>query len=192
METIIHALIFAIAWRIRGGMGNELVRKLLKKPEFVDEEKTKRWEIPNFYCWSAPALVLTISSISSIWSPVVFGLAIIGCSLGYLEQIAKLFGFKSGFNLDDKELRTWKNYALLSARGMWTCLPLALVSQLSLFFPLLEYPYSPHLWYGVMAGAIMPACYRIGFMIPEKKGVISHSQYGEWMYGLAVGVALYG
>jgi hypothetical protein len=77
--------------------------------------------------------------------------------------------------------RTWRNYAWLSARGAFITLPLALC-----FFPLY-----PHLWLSVAAGALMPACYLLGVVIPEKKGIISHSQYAEWFIGISIGAALW-
>lgn len=162
MEPIL-ILLAGLAYRIRGGLGNEYVRKLLKKPE--------GWEIPNNYIRSVWALYVAMIFPISLLSPLIFMLALIGVIPGY-------FGGK--FDLTLKQNRTWKNYAWLSARGAWICLPLAVCF----------YTIYPWLFLGVIAGAFMPVWYLIGTVIPEKKGVISHSQIGEWLIGLSIGGAL--
>jgi hypothetical protein len=107
-----------IAGRIRGGLGNELARKLLGKPE--------GWELSNTLICGVWGLYIA-AILPLTWATPLVAL-IVGATakIGYLKQIGEYFGFKSGFNLADKELRTWKNYALLSCRGALILLPAAL------------------------------------------------------------------
>jgi hypothetical protein len=149
-----------LAWRIRGGMGNSLAQKLLRKPA--------EWEIPNTYirliCAAYFALLLPLA----IDTPIYIGLFFVGVVLGY---------FGGEFNLALKENRTWQNYLRLALRGGFVCLPALTYAVLSLspnIYPLL---------YGVAFGLLLPACYLIGFALPEKKGVISHSQIAEAIFG---------
>lgn len=184
MQELILILLGGVAGRVRGGMFNETVRKMLGKPEFVINEKGEKegWEIPNnIICgiWGIYiAAILPLTWASPLLALVVGATA----KIGYLKQVGEYFGFKSGFNLADKELRTWQNYLLLSARGILVILPAYLCF----------YQLYPQLLGGVLAGSLLPIAYIIGFTIPEKKGIVSHSQYGEWIIypTIAAGILL--
>lgn len=167
MGWLIDIILGIIAYRIRGGLGNEFIRKLLGKPI--------GWEIPNNIACIPWALHIMLLFPLSWASLLLFIIIHQTAKIGYLKQISEYFGFPSGFNLAKKENRTWQNYSLLSARGMLICLP-----ALSL------YQYYPSLLGGVLAGALTPIFYLIGAYIPERKGIISHSQYGEWLIGIAI------
>lgn len=151
------------AGRIRGGMFNETVRDFLHKPP--------AWEIPNTIICGIWGIYIA-AMLPLTWATPLVAL-IVGATakIGYLKQVGEYFGFKSGFNLADKELRTWQNLSLLSVRGILVILPAYLCS----------YQLYPQLLGGVLAGMLTPLCYIIGFTIPEIKGKISHSQYGEWI-----------
>lgn len=155
MFSIIAAILGGIAYRIRGGMLDDIIGR----------------EIPNNYIRSVWALYVMFMLPLSVWSPVIFALALVGVIPGY-------FGGK--FDLTKRENRTWKNYAWLSLRGAFIMSPLALC------FTMLY----PWLWLGVLAGALMPMWYWIGIKIPEKKPYVSHSQIGEWFIGLSIGAVL--
>jgi amino acid permease len=168
MGWMITGILGAIAYRIRGGLGNEFVRRMLGK--------RAEWEIPNtIICGVWGVFVSLLFPLS--WATPLLAL-IVGATakIGYLKQIAHYFNFPSGFDLAKKENRTWKNYSLLSARGMLICLP-AYILLHSLY---------PQLLGGVLAGVLMPICYIIGFTIPEIMGKISQSQYGEILIGATV------
>lgn len=158
MQELILIALGGVFYRVRGGLGNETARKLLGKPE--------GWEIPNRYIRAAWALFLTCLFPWTFASPILFGLFFLGASIGYLG---------GEFNLALRENRTWENYLLLSVRGALICLP-----------ALCLYPLYPSLLGGVLAGALMPICFLIGFTIPEIKGRISHSQWGELLIGATV------
>lgn len=168
MGWLILTLLGGVAYRIRGGMGNEFVRKMLGKPA--------EWEVSNtLICGIWGVFISLLFPIS--WTTLLLALVIGGTAkIGYLKQVAEYFGFPSGFNLALKENRTWQNYSLLSARGALICLPAYLCF----------YQLYPSLLGGVLLGALMPICYLIGFTIPEIKSRISHSQYGEIMIGATV------
>lgn len=169
---IIQAIACAVSYRIRGGMGNEWCRKLLGKPA--------EWEVPNnIICgiWG----ITVAATLTITWATPLVALVVgVTAKIGYLKQVAEYFGFPSGFDLTRKENVSWQNLSLLSARGALILLPAALC-----FCQLY-----PHLWYGVLAGACMPIWYYLGTLIPERKGVISHSQIGELLIGLSIGIAL--
>lgn len=177
MDLIFQIIIGVITYRISGGLGNEFVRKLLGKPQFVTNEKGEQegWEIPNNIACIPWALHIALLFPLSWTTPLLLIIVHQTKKIGYLKQVGEHFGFPSGFNLAKKENRTWKNYLLLSARGILICLP-----ALSL------YKYFPSLLGGAVGGALMPICYLIGFAIPEIKGKISHSQYGECLIAVAV------
>lgn len=160
---MIPAFLFALCYRIRGGFGNEITRRLLKKPQ--------GWEIENGYIRILCAISLAITAFG--WNPTIWQvlLAFAGIAPGY---------FKGKFDLSLKENRTWQNYAWLSARGMFICLPLALCFGLSY----------PQLWLGVLAGALMPACYLAGQIVGKYSKLQSPSQWGEWLIGLSIGIVL--
>jgi len=169
---IITAILCAISYRISGGLGNELVRKTLGK--------SVGWEMPNnIICLQWGICVSLLFPIT--WATPLIAL-IVGATrkIGYLKQVAGYFGFPSGFDLTRKENCTWQNLSLLSVRGALIILPAALCF----------YQLYPVLWHGVLAGALMPAWYLIGTFIPEKKGVISHSQIGEILIGASIGAVL--
>lgn len=171
--------------RIRGGFGNEMCRKILGKPD--------GWELPNNLICGLWGVYISLLFPLSIMTPVLALIVGATAKIGYLKQVAKYFGFPSGFNLALKENRTWKNYALLSARGALVCFPAYLCF----------YQLYPSLLGGVLAGLFMPIAYLIGFSLPETKvkimprniyGLkipeikieISHSQYGEWIIYSAI------
>ena len=163
METIILILLGGLAGRIRGGMFNESVRNFLHKPP--------AWEIPNTIICGVWGLYIAAILPLTWASPLVALIVGVTAKIGYLKQVGEYFGFKSGFNLALKENRTWQNYSLLSARGILVILPAYLCF----------YQLYPQLLGGVLAGSLLPIAYIIGFTIPEIKGKISHSQYGEWI-----------
>lgn len=178
MDLIFQIIIGVITYRISGGLGNEFVRKLLGKPQFVTNEKGEQegWEIPNNIACIPWALHIALLFPLSWTTPLLFIIVHQTKKIGYLKQIGEYFGFPSGFNLAKKENRTWQNYSLLSARGTLICLTA---------YALLHSLY-PQLLGGVLVGALMPICYLIGFTIPEIKGKISHSQYGECLIAAVV------
>lgn len=161
MIEILQIIGGGIAWRIRGGLGNEAVRNFLKKPP--------AWEISNTYirliCAVYFALLLPIT-----WAtPALIGLIFLGLTMGYFGQ----------FDLSKKENKSWRNLSLLSIDGAKRLAP-----ALCLF------PLYPSLFGGVLAGGLMPLCSVVGFKIPEIKGVISHSQYAEFLLGATIAAGL--
>lgn len=172
METIILSILGALAYRIRGGLSNEFVRKTLGKPA--------EWEIPNtIICGLWGLYIAAILPIT--WATPLLALIVAATAkIGYLKQVADYFGFPSGFNLEDKDNRTWQNYLLLSARGVLILLPAALCfSQLY-----------PHLWYGVAFGALMPLWNLIGVEIRKHSDIMGASQWGEVLIGASIGAVL--
>lgn len=169
METLIGALLGSIAGRIRGGGIDYRIGELLKKPA--------DWTPSNGYGRSVWALFVTLSLPLGWHSPFIFALAFLGVLIGYLDQIAKYLNFPSGFDLSRKENRTWKNYTLLSARGVFIMLPLALTYG-SLY---------SQLWLGVAAGLLFVPCYLADNLL--KKYVNWH--WGEILLYGAIGGALW-
>lgn len=132
METLIGALLGSIAGRIRGGGIDYRIGELLKKPA--------DWTPSNGYGRAFWALFVTLSLPLGWHSPFIFALAFLGVLFGY---------FGGEFNLALKENRNLKNYARLSARGVFIILPLALTYG-SLY---------SQLWLGVAAGLLFVPCY---------------------------------
>jgi len=160
---ILSTILGATAYRIRGGGGNEIVRKILKKPE--------GWEILNGWIRCIWALFVTLNFPLNLASPVMFIISFFGVTMGY---------WGGEFDLTKQENRTWKNYAILAARGAFIILPLALCFTLSY----------PQLWFSVLAGALMPAFYLLGVGIGKKYAILGTSQWGELLIGAAIGFAL--
>lgn len=163
---IIEAIAGSLVYRIRGGMGNEAIRNYSGKP--------KGWEIPNGIIRGIWALYVTIligANSPYLGLPIIFVLAFLGVVPGY---------FGGEFDLTKKENRTWQNLSLLSARGAFIILPLALCFS-TLY---------PHLWYGVACGALMPIWYLLGVEIGKKSAIMSHSQWGEVLIGASIGACL--
>lgn len=129
-------------------------------------------ELPNGLIRAVWCLYVTLSLPISYLSPFVFVLAYAGVFPGY---------WGGQFDLTKEENHTWRNYSILSARGAWLMLPLCLTF----------YPLYPQLLPSVIAGAFMPLWYLVGCCLPERKGVISHSQIGEWIIGLTIGGTLW-
>lgn len=104
---IIESLIGGIAYRIRGGLLDDLLGR----------------ELPNFWIRSVWALaVAIIIALKGYWliSPLIFGFALIGVLPGY-------WGGK--FDLGNLANRNIKNYLWLTARGMFIMLlPAALMT----------------------------------------------------------------
>lgn len=176
METLIGALLGACAGRIRGGGIDAYIAKILKKPPL--DENGEPWGAPNKILMSVWALFVTLSLPFGWHSIFVFAFAFLGVWFGYFHQIAKYFGFPSGFNLALKENRTWKNYALLSARGAFIMLPLALTYG-SLYF---------QLWLAAAAGLLFVPCYLADNYL--KKYVNMYWNWGELLLYGAIGGAL--
>lgn len=159
MIEILQILCGGIAYRIRGGAGNEIVRKLLNKPY--------GWEIGNNYIRAVWAAYLTLIFPVSWGSILVFALSMLGVIPSY-------WGGK--FDLSRKENCTWKNYAWLSARGAFICLP----ATLCLF------PIYPQLLGGVLAGLLFVPCYLTGNVLAKYAPIMRHTQWGEYLLGCSI------
>lgn len=153
MEAIIGAIAGSICYRLRGGGADFLFSK----------------PINNQILRSIWALFVTLSLPLGWQSIYIFAFAFLGALFGY---------FGGQFNLAEKGNRTWQNYSLLSARGCFVLLPLALTYGLL---------YS-QLWYGVAFGALMPLCYLADNYL--KKYV--NWNFGELLLGAILGAILYG
>jgi hypothetical protein len=160
METIIGALLGSAAYRIRGGGVDLWLGKVIGKRE--------GWTPSNGYGRAFWALFVMLSLPLGYHSPFIFALAFLGVLFGY---------FGGEFNLELKENRTWKNYALLSARGAFIMLPLALTYG-SLYC---------QLWYGVVAGLLFVPCYLIDALLKK----YSSRNWGEILLGAAIGGVLW-
>lgn len=157
---IFEAATYALFYRIRGGFGNEFVRKFLKRPE--------GWEIPNGIIRGLFALIVTLFTCydSGMWyvSPIIFASVFAVVCYGYLGK----------FNLGDPANRNLKNYALLTIDGM------KIMALLALFMGIFGHY---ELWFKVAAGAVFVPAYLIGYKINQRTG----STYGEWILGAALG-----
>jgi hypothetical protein len=151
MTPILLILLGGIAYRIRGGLIDDIISR----------------EMPNNFIRSFWALYITLLLPLNAVTPIVFALALIGVIPSY-------WGGK--FDLTKQENRTWKNYAWLALRGAFITAPMTIcLHQL--------YPF---LWFSILAGVCMPLCYLIGVVIPEKRGIITHSQTGEFLIGCTI------
>jgi len=154
METIIGALAGAAAYRIRGGG----IDHLFSRP------------VSNHILRSVWALFVTLSLPLGWHSPFIFALAFLGVLFGY---------FEGEFNLAKKENRVWRNYCILSARGAFIMLPLALTYG-SLY---------SQLWLAAAFGLLFVPCYLAD--IPLKKYVNMYQNWGEVLLGFVIGGALW-
>jgi len=168
IDILLHGIAGGFFWRLRGGLGNEFVRKLLGKPA--------EWEIPNtIICGLWGMYIAAIMPIT--WATPLLALVVAATAkIGYLKQVAEYFGFPSGFNLELQENRQWRNYFLLSARGMLILLPAYLCF----------YQLYPALLGGVLMGAFMPICYLIGVEIRKHSDIMGASQYAEFLIGSSI------
>jgi len=167
MIDILLALICGIGGRLRGCSGHE-------------ENGEKGWVqstigfVPGTFLgrffWCIPIAALTTPSL------------LLFVPYAVLAYIGVMFGYWGGkFDLSLKANQTLRNYAWLTARGMFIGLPLALASGAYL---------------GVVAGALFVPCYLIGnttsryFKLGMLKG---HTEHGEFFiytliaYGLIYG-----
>lgn len=158
---IIESIICALSYRIRGGLIDQIIGK----------------EISNGWLRGQWALLITtlVFLKTSAWmlSPVIFITAFLGVVPGY-------FGGK--FDLSLASNRNIKNYAWLTARGMFILFPCALV--------LFTVPFMEFLWYGVLAGALFVPCYVAGNVIYKYCKWQGWTQWGEILLGAAIGAAL--
>lgn len=121
MEYLIVFFLSAICYRLRGSsqIGTQSGRILY---------------------WAMPMSSLLVARTGDMW----MFLTVIPLWLGVLPGY-----FGGQFDLDKKDNRNFKNYARLTLRGMFICLPLAVC-----WF----YKY-PQLFYAVLAGIAFVPCY---------------------------------
>lgn len=158
---IAEAIACAVAYRIRGGL---LTSIGIPSPRFI-----------NLSIWAA-TVTMVISrqahNDSIAFVGLVFAMVVAGAPWDY---------FKGKFDLALPENRTLKNYAWLSLRGAVFMFPVAITCSL------LGYHFA---WQGVIAASLLPLWYIIGFWLPNRRPIISHSQIGEALMGASIGVAL--
>jgi hypothetical protein len=160
---ILWALLGGLTYRIKGGLIDDILHR----------------EFSNTLIRSVWALYVTLMLPLSIYSPAAFILAFAGVIMGY-------WGGK--FDLTKKENRTIRNFLILACRGAFIMFPLALSTSI-----LSIVNFSPvycQLWYGVIAGALMPLYYLAGLGIGEIFKIQGKSQWGEWLIGIAIGSVL--
>lgn len=111
-----------------------------------------------------------------------FYVAVLSLPFSYLGVCMGYWG--ADFDLSTLTTRTWKNELLLSLRGMFIVLPLAII-----FSPFHYY----FLWLGVLAGALFTPCYLLGNIIRIKIPYIitSPTQWGEFLLGFCILGAVY-
>lgn len=145
-------LIGAIAYRIRGGLLDDLLGR----------------ELPNFI----GRAIWSLAVVAALWDKAdvtpAFLLAYLGCAVGY---------FNAEFDLLPARNRVLMNYARLAARGMFTMFPLAL--YLHLFTDV-------NIWWSVLVGALLPACYASGITIYCYSKAMAYSQWGEFLFGALI------
>lgn len=168
MFSVIAFIVGALAWRIRGGAGNEIVRKRLKKP--------RDWEISN-------------GIIRAVWAVAVASVffAYTG-SYGFLAAVLMAaglggaFGYWGKFDLALSENRNWANYSKLSVMAVLRFAPLAIV-----FF---QTSYLTAFIYGMAAGLLFVPAYLLGVEIEKRWKYMGHSQYGEVLFGGCIMLAM--
>lgn len=157
-NAIIIFIIGAVLGRIKGGLGNEFVRKRLKKPE--------GWEIPNSIIrgiWALAVSGVFVAYTSEyLYSPIVFGLAYLGALHGY---------FKGKFDLALPENRNPRNYARLTLAAMARTAPLALAFWFT--------PYADAFWLGTFAGAMAAPAGLLGVVMHRYWKIQGHTQWAE-------------
>jgi hypothetical protein len=166
IQFIASFILSGFTGRIRGGLGNEFVRKLLGKPD--------GWEIPNNYIrsvWAISVTLLIWPATFILW-PLTFIAAFIGVMPGY---------WKGKFNLADPANRNWKNYFWLTLRGMFIALPVAVLYSF----------YSDYTkWPAVVVGGLFVIYYLTGYRITKRSPIQAGSQWGEWLLYGAIGASL--
>lgn len=155
---ILWALLGGLAYRIRGGLLDDILHK----------------ELSNTLIRMIWALYVTVLIGNLNLSLGVFLCALLGVVPSY-------WGGK--FDLTLPENRNFRNYAWLTVRGAFICLPLAIF--LSLFG-------MHQAWLGVAAGSGFVIYYLLGIVIHRFCKLQGHSQWGEWLIGIAIRLSLSG
>jgi len=154
MTAILLIILGGLAYRVRGGLADDILGM----------------ELPNGWIRAVWALFVTCLIPAPIyWFPVIFGLAFLGCAVGYFNA-----------EFDIKNHRHWRNYARLTARGMFTILPVAILGWLIGY----------NAWWGVLAGALFVPCYEAGIAIYCISKLQTYTQYGEFLLGAAITAGL--
>jgi len=125
-------------------------------------------ELPNWIGRSAWALVVTAAiynHVQPLLLPICFALAYLGVAVGY---------FNAEFNLMLTKNRVPKNYARLTARGMFLTFPLALF--LWVFTGV-------NIWLSVLAGALFVPCYEAGITIYCYTSRWLYNRLGDMLFG---------
>ena len=158
---ILWALLGGLCYRCRGGLADPYIGLALGKGT--------GYEAPNNIIRSVWALfIMVMLPLSLQTSLLIFFLALLGVLPGY---------FNAEFDLSLPQNRNWRNYARLTARGMFICLPLAIVMSLL----------GNHaVWFGVVAGALFVPCYLAGNLLYRVCKIQGHTQYGEWLLGMCI------
>lgn len=166
MNSLLLSIAGGFAYRIRGGMLDSYVGKLLNKP--------KEWEISNGIIRSVWALFVTAVCPFINWYilPLVFALAFIGCSMGY---------WTGQFSVQQEKNQNIKNYAILTIRGFFIIAPVAALYSL----------FGIHsIWFGAVGGLLFIPCYFAGISINSIYRKIGYTQWGEFLLGVCISFGL--
>ena len=166
---ILWILLGGFAYRIRGGLLDPYIGEII--------HRGSGYSAPNNYIRSIWALYITI--LIGANSPY---LEMIGIFLCALLGVAPSY-WAGKFDLTLPENRNWRNYAWLTVRGAFVCLPLAIF--LSLFG-------MHQVWFGVAAGSCFVVYYLLGIVIHRFCKIQGPSQWGEWCLGILIGLSLSG
>lgn len=155
MFSILAFIIGAIGWRIRGG-----ALKDFKVPDYLKTTSAGR------YIWAViVGLFFLVMTGEWAYTPSVMLMAYLGLLHGYFGE----------FDLWQKENRSVKNYAKLTAASMLRIAPLCVA------FILTEY--RDAFAYGMFAAALFVPAYLIGNYVYKWYPKLGHTQYGEALIG---------
>lgn len=173
IDAAIRSAVAALCYRIKGGLLDATVAKILGKPE-IDSETQEPWGIPNFYIRAVWAMCVTFHVITPeiiLSAPLIFAAAYLGVAWGYFGK----------FSLDFPQNRNPRNYFWLTIDGMCIMLPVAVV---------MTFLDDPSTWLAVLAGALFVPCYLLGNFIHKYVKIQGPTQYGEILLGGVIGLFL--